>query len=93
MTQFFTTSIDDQATIVKIADRIMACSSPAYADKLTAIIDLSLTHALVCPLDLNRLLAAPENHFLHDIFGIKKHLDREKAVFEPMYRPRYARIQ
>lgn len=39
--------------------------------------DLAAVHANGCPLDLEKLLAADDFNFAHDVFGIYRHLDRD----------------
>jgi len=90
MTLFFNTSIDDHNIIDQIADRIMGSPHSPYENKTSAIIDLALTHALACPLNLRGLLAARDADFFHDIFGIAAHLNRTNGKFEPLFEPRFA---
>jgi hypothetical protein len=51
--------------------------------------DLVATH-LAVPLRLNDLLDSPDEHFVHDIVGIERHLDRQLFVLRHCFRPRYA---
>lgn len=90
MTVFFETKPADDQIIDQIAERIMQSPHSPYKDKLSAVIDLSLTHALVCPLNLRGLLAARDADFFHDLFGIAAHIDRATAKFNPKFEPRYA---
>lgn len=55
------------------------------------MMDIEATHCNGCPLDLAALASAPEPHFSHDIFGIRRHLDRETGKLEDHFRPRHAR--
>jgi len=84
-----------EARLVKrIADRaylrIQQLSCPLYK-RATCASDVSQVHAGSCPLDLQRLLKASDFDFLHDIFGIKKHLDRRIGRLRNNFRPRTAK--
>lgn len=53
--------------------------------------DLVAVHRVVMPLRLRDLLVAPEFDLLHDVLGIRKHLDRETVTLTGHFVPRYAR--
>ncbi len=53
--------------------------------------DLSATNANGCPLDFDKLLAFDDFSFLHDIYGIARHLDRESGQLNDCFLPRCAR--
>lgn len=57
---------------------------------LDICMDLSATNASGCPLDFERLLAFDEFSFLHDIYGIARHLDRETGQLNDCFLPRCA---
>lgn len=88
MTVFFETKPADDQMIDQFAGRIVQSPHSPYKDKLSAVIDLSLTHALVCPLNLRGLLAARDA--FHDHFGIAAHIDSATPKFNPKFEPRYA---
>lgn len=52
--------------------------------------DVTATHASGNPLDLNRLLAADDFNFAHDVFGIARHLNRETGQLEDHFSPRFS---
>ncbi|MCC2110380.1 MAG: hypothetical protein KDJ40_23540 [Hyphomicrobiales bacterium] len=52
--------------------------------------DMTATHANGCPMDFARLLAADDFNFLHDVYGIARHLKRETGELLDMFRPRFA---
>jgi len=54
--------------------------------------DMLAAH-LSAPLRLNDLLDAPDDHFIHDIVGIERHLDRQLFYLRNSFRPRYAAVQ
>lgn len=92
MTLFAHTTIAETDLIDKIADRVMADPdlSP-YADKMTAMIELILTHCNGTPLALEALLTAGPANFWHDIAGIASHLDRKTGKLTRGFKPRHAR--
>lgn len=53
--------------------------------------DLTATHLNGCPLDLDALLAMDDSNFLHDVAGIRRHLDRRTGQLTGEFRPRCAR--
>ena len=59
----------------------------------TLNMDLTAVHITSCPLDLNRLLEADKGNFLHDIFGICSHINRETGELLNCFWPRYASKQ
>ncbi|MFA5950390.1 MAG: hypothetical protein WC807_08915 [Hyphomicrobium sp.] len=73
MTFFARTTPEETALIDKIAQRIMEDPelSP-YVNKMTAMIEIILTHCNGTPLALDALLAADPVSFWHDIVGIRK---------------------
>lgn len=52
--------------------------------------DLTAVHANGCPMDFQRLLDADDFNFVHDVGGIKRHLNRETGELLDMFRPRFA---
>lgn len=82
----------EQDLIHKIANRAvaMAAELDVRYDKLTACMDLAGCHLNGCTLDLNKLLAAPDADFGHDVFGIRRHINRETAALEDCFLPRCA---
>jgi hypothetical protein len=77
----FQTSAKDTSLIGRIADRALEIQQryrpPVDRRKKVAfMMDLSAVHN-TCPLDLERLLAADDATFAHDVFGIERHLDRD----------------
>lgn len=57
-------------------------------DVLGAVMDLELTHYFY-PLRLEALKAAMWSHLIHDIAGIKKHLNRDTGELRDGWTPRY----
>lgn len=79
--------------ISKIADRTMGIVVRAQAEytKQHVLMDLTATHANGCPLDLDGLLVASDGDFAHDVFGIRRHINRQTGKLEDFFIPRYAK--
>lgn len=54
------------------------------------LMDLTACHLNGCTIDLPRLLAAPDTDFAHDVFGIRRHIDRETGGLGGCFLPRCA---
>jgi hypothetical protein len=83
----------DQARIHDIvhrAERLYA-EHGHTVDRISLSMDLTATHLNGCPLDLDKLLAAPDFDFVHDIEGITDHLDRDTGKLTRCFLPRCAR--
>uniref|UniRef100_A0A6M3JLK6 DUF6874 domain-containing protein n=1 Tax=viral metagenome TaxID=1070528 RepID=A0A6M3JLK6_9ZZZZ len=52
--------------------------------------DLTACHLNGCPLDLQRLLAAEDFDFSHDVVGIRNHIDRRTGTLRDCFVPRMA---
>jgi hypothetical protein len=91
----FDTTRDEHRLIMAIADRATTmglASKPRveYA-RTDAEMDITAAHANGCPLRLSELLVAKPFDFAHDVFGIRRHLNRETGQLENCFVPRYAR--
>jgi len=89
----FTTSKSDAELIAKITERTLRIAAKegidyTYAD---AEMDLTACHANGNPLKLRELLAADDLNFIHDVFGIRRHLDRQTGQLNNCFSPRFAR--
>jgi len=62
-------------------------------DTQEAWMDVSAAHANGCPLDLAKLLAADNFDFVHDVFGIRNHIDRRTGKLDNCFLPRCAAPQ
>lgn len=89
----FKTTKSEQKIIAAIADRAAAIAQ-READfeysRVDAEMDVTATHANGCRLRLNDLLAAEPFDFAHDVFGIRRHLNRTTGQVEGHFSPRYA---
>lgn len=59
-------------------------------DPLELFADLAACHAAICRLRLDELRQARVDHFAHDVFGIRDHLDRTAGRLRDGFTPRYA---
>lgn len=66
-----------------------ASGSKIELDALETSMDLTACHLNGCPLDLERLLAADEPSFIHDMVGINAHIDRTTGRLMNKFLPRY----
>ena len=85
----FTTTRKDTATIALIVRRAMK----ELKDRDTSLhlmMDISAVHANGCKLDLDALLKADDANFMHDIMGIRTHLNRETGKLMDCFVPRFA---
>lgn len=88
----FEVTISDSAVINKIARRAFDLAK-GYGRKRKAInyaMDLTAVHANGNPLRLADLLAADNFNFIHDVFGIERHLDRDTGKLGNCFRPRFS---
>lgn len=85
---FKNTTKEDFEIIDKIVDRALALNLPRK--RMDLFMDVCATHGN-CPLRLNDLLEADKFNFLHDIYGIMSHLNRETGELEDCFLPRYAK--
>ena len=84
------------ATVRKIIDRAAEMSERVTGKKLNDdelrawTMDVLACHANGCPLDFERLLAADDFNFGHDLFGIWRHMDRTTGNLTNCFVPRFA---
>lgn len=91
----WTVSPEDQNVITSIAHRAHQLSrrlglrGPDEYQIRDAMMDVTATHNNGCPLALRQLLTADDGDFAHDVFGIRKHLNRDTGAlscFTPRFR-------
>lgn len=75
--------------IAQRASRVAADAGVSYS-VLDARMDVTATHANGTPLDLAALYIAKTSDFAHDVFGIRRHLDRTTGKMTACFVPRYA---
>lgn len=59
-------------------------------DKMTALMDVTACHCNGCCLDLAKLLDASDSDFGHDVFGIRRHINRQDGTLGGCFVPRCA---
>lgn len=83
----------DHRIIAKIADRAaeVAKQNAVKLDRTSFLMDITACHANGCPLKLKELLEASPFDFVHDTFGISRHIERETGKLQDCFWPRYAK--
>lgn len=83
-------SKSDALKITKIAQRAsrLATEHGASYPVLEADMDVTACHNNGMPLDLDNLLAFDAFNFAHDVFGIRRHINRETGELENCFVPR-----
>lgn len=78
--------------IVKIAQRTVRYAQLADVeyDLMEADMDITACHANGTPIKLDALLAADDFNFGHDVFGIRRHINRRTGQLENCFLPRFA---
>ena len=89
----FTKCKKDLKLIHKIIARAMNMDIFSGVDRLDMEMDISACHANGNPLDLQRLLDADDFNFLHDVGGIRGHLNRKTGKLTDCFRPRCSKPQ
>lgn len=88
----FNATREESELINKIANRAVKAAADLGVryDKMTAFMDIEACHCTGCPLDLARLLAADDGNFGHDVFGIRRYIDRTTGKLTNHFLPRTA---
>lgn len=82
---------EDFDLLVLVAQRVLRDLRTYPDNQRTLIMDLNACHANGCPLDFKGLLDAPIQDLSHDIYGIRKAIDRETGkLTEDVFLPRCA---
>lgn len=63
--------------------------NPDY-ERLDCYMDITACHLNGTPLNLSGLLAADGVDFVHDVYGIRRHINRETGRLTGGFTPRYA---
>lgn len=86
----------DAELIEQIADRAVQIQRELTGNGLIPhsrediVRDLIIAHCNTCKLDLQGLLDADLMNFTHDVFEIRRFLDRTTGKFDACFRPRFA---
>ena len=85
-------SKSDYEVVDRIAVRAHLMAKDAGIDYpvTDANMDITATHLNCCKLKLRELASAPNFDFSHDVFGIRRHLNRETGQLEDCFQPRFA---
>lgn len=88
----FKLTADEYRAVFAITKRAVALAARngRAVDELTLQMDVIACHANGCPLDLARLAAADDFNFVHDVFGINRHIDRKTGRLRDCFLPRFA---
>ena len=91
----FDASKEDFAVIERIAARAvkMANGGGWHYPERDAQMDLTACHRNGTPLLLTDLLASDDFNFGHDVFGIRRHLDRTTGKLLSHFQPRFAKAE
>jgi hypothetical protein len=76
--------------IARRASALAKQNGVEYSER-DALMDLTAVHANGCPLRLDELAAADEGNFGHDVFGIRRHIDRSTGKLRDFFSPRFSR--
>jgi hypothetical protein len=60
-------------------------------DRHELVMDLDAAYTSAGPVNLTRLLESPDADFLHDIYGIRRHIDRASGELTGCFMPRCGR--
>lgn len=60
------------------------------SDQSTAVMDIDACHSNGCSLQLDKLLNADDANFAHDVFGIRRFIDRTTGKLDGCFLPRSA---
>lgn len=85
---------DNREAAVKAAQRyetISGCKSDRRYKRINLVMDLTAADGVNGndPLDWERLLAADDFNFLHDIGGISRHINRDTGELMNCFLPRF----
>lgn len=86
----FKTSKYETGLLSQITTRAVAMAIRYGVDYThqTCVMDLCACHANGNPLDLDAMLKMPDSDFAHDIFGIRRHIDRRTGKLGECFVPR-----
>src|SRR3990167_3709480 len=88
----FDTTQEESHIVMAIARRavVMAAKARIDYDFQSACMDITATHSNGCPLKLGELLVADDFNFSHDVFGIRRYIDRDTGELTRCFVPRFA---
>jgi hypothetical protein len=85
-------SESDIRTINKITDRAVAIAASRgdCLDRASLMMDVTACHLNGNPLKLEALSEADDFNFIHDVYGICNHIDRESGHLRDCFSPRFS---
>lgn len=85
----------DHNLIFKIVLRAQhaAVEAGVHIDRMTMLMDLEACHCNGNPLDLKKLLGFDDFNFAHDVFGIRRYMDRNTGKLTKCFLPRSTNTQ
>jgi hypothetical protein len=91
----FESTKEEYALMSDIADRASKAGLIMPAKKNYSrqdfLMDLDAVNSNGCPMNFEKMLAAPDFDFVHDVAGIYRHIDRETGQLTDCFIPRCAR--
>jgi hypothetical protein len=91
----FKVSPADHALIMKAVDRFESFIAQTLGhpvDRLSLMMDLTACHANGNPLRLRDLVETEDDFsFVHDVGGIRRHINRDTGKLENCFSPRFSR--
>ncbi len=93
MRSHLTSRFQHNDPIVAIANRAMVLAEQhgVKTNAFTWMMDIEACHASN-PLDLEGLAKADDFNFIHDVFGIRRHLNRSTGKLEDCFSPRFTKV-
>lgn len=82
--------------VQKIAERVERLTAEMQIDGMQydrheLVMDLDAAYTSAGPFNLTRLLESPDADFLHDIYGVRRHIDRKTGKLTGCFMPRCGR--
>lgn len=89
----FNRTTEEAALIDRIVDRAarMKLLAPIRTAAENLAISITAVHCNGCPIDLERLLAADDHNFMHDVCGIDANVSRKNGQLLNHFLPRCAK--
>ena len=77
--------------VKQIAERLIADLPDMEYNRQELVMDFDAAYTSSGPFNLTRLLESPDTDFLHDVYGIRRHIDRETGELTGCFMPRCGR--
>ena len=85
-----TMDLENQIARRAVKMAIDVCEGDFSYKQMDALMDIDACHSNGCPLKLQELLETNDVNFAHDVFGIRRHIDRTTGKLQNCFLPRYA---